>query len=469
MANRIIISNGQVVSSTDVITADVLIEDESIVGVVSPNSVLWDDAQVLDASGKYVLPGLVDPHTHIKLDTGVYRTDDNWEIGTKVAAYGGITTVVDFATQFSGQTFEEALNNRLDEAKDAYIDYSFHMMITDPPADDTTYREALAHLRDLGVPSIKLYTTYRPNYYMDDGALLRTFRLMPSDMLALIHCENDAIVATASEALIQAGKTSLAYHGQSRPMQAEVEAVNRVVQLAELAEANVYIVHCSHAQTVMNLHQQRMRTRKALVKPISAVYFETCPQYFVLDDAAYAGSDPEKYILQPPLRDPASVQQLRETAWLTDVISTDHCDYSYTQKTAYGEFPKTAGGLPGLETSLSLTFSYLQSASNDEKIKKIVQKMSQNPAAIFGLYPRKGALLAGSDADVVIFDPDAETTLKTEQMHTIGGYSPYAGMRVLGRVATTIRRGEVLVHDGEFLGKRGQGMFMKGKPFFNTL
>lgn len=462
MPARMLVSNGQVVSTTDVITADVLIEGRSVIGVVAPQSVAWEDAYQIDATGKYVLPGLVDPHTHIQLDTGIFQTADNWEIGTKVAAYGGVTTVVDFATQFPGQNFEEALDNRLQEAAPAYIDYAFHMMVTDPPSSDTAYRQALEELRDMGVPSIKLYTTYRPNYYMDDGALYRSFGLLPEDMLALIHCENDAMIATATQHLLDQQHTRWLYHAQSRPMQAEVEAVARVVHLAELAKANVYIVHCSHVQTVLNLRDRRRALMHS--NPEHAVFFETCPQYFVLDDHVYAGASPEKFILQPPLRDTHSVEQMRQAALAVDVISTDHCDYTYAQKTEFETFTKTPGGLPGLETSLALTFSFLAAPDPDEKIKYIAQKMAATPAQIFGLYPRKGALLAGSDADVVIFDPHVESTIWQANLHTIGGYSPYEGLGVRGQVETTISKGKIVMHRGEFWGEMGRGEFVKGKP-----
>ena len=350
--SRLMIKNGKVVTPSDVVQADVLIQDEKFVGIVAPDSVDWDEAKIIDADGCYVFPGLVDPHTHIQLDTGIYQTADDWEIGTKVAAFGGITTVVDFATQFEGMTFPEALENRLEECKPAYIDYSHHMMITEPPESPEEYRRALEELRDLGVPSIKLYTTYRPNYYMDDADLLRTFEAMPEDMLALIHCENDAIVSAATNTLVQHEKTSWAYHGQGRPWQAEVEAVERVCRLARMADAAVYIVHCTLSTTVQSLHALRQRYENP-----HQLLFETCPQYFVLNEDAYTGENPEHYILQPPLRSPEEMMALRQDQLnLVDVISTDHCDYTLEQKLEFKEFTKTPGGLPGLETSLALVF-----------------------------------------------------------------------------------------------------------------
>ncbi len=454
--SRLMIKNGKVVTPSDVVQADVLIEDEKIVGIVAAGSVDWGEAKIIDADGCYVLPGLVDPHTHIQLDTGIYQTADDWDIGTKVAAFGGITTVVDFATQFEEMTFPEALENRLEECKPAYIDYSHHMMITEPPESPEEYRRALEELRDLGVPSIKLYTTYRPNYYMDDADLLRTFEAMPEGMLALIHCENDAIVSAATNALVQHEKTSWAYHGQGRPWQAEIEAVERVCRLARMADAAVYIVHCTLSTTVRSLHDLRQRYENP-----HKLLFETCPQYFVLNEDAYTGEHPERYILQPPLRSPQEMMALREDQLnLVDVISTDHCDYTLGQKQEFKAFTKTPGGLPGLETSLALVFTY-SDLPHDERMQHIVTKMSANPAKIFGLYPRKGALLAGSDADVVIYDPRPTVTIRSEDLHTIGGYSPYGGMQVQGKVRTTISRGKVLVDNGQFFGEQGRGRFLR--------
>ena len=463
MSDKLMITNGRVVSRSDVITADVLVEGETIVGMTTPGAVAWEDARRIDASGLYVLPGLVDPHTHIQLDTGIFQTADDWEIGTRVAAYGGVTTVVDFATQFPGQTFPQALENRLQESAPAYIDYSFHMMVTDPPADDAAYTAALAELRDLGVPSIKLYTTYQPNYYMDDADLLRTFQALPSDMLALIHCENDAIVTAAIDALTAAGNTSWRFHAQSRPPQAEHEAVQRVLHLATLGQANAYIVHCSHANTITGiLNNQHYQNQDAAG---IALFFETCPQYFALDTMRYESATPEHFILQPPLRDPESTQAMQMLCLEADVISTDHCDYTLAQKQEFDTFVKTPGGLPGLETSLQLTFTTLAYLPLEDRLQVIVDKMASTPAQIFGLYPQKGALLPGSDADIVLYDPQPEVALTQTNLHTIGGYSPYEGMTVQGRVHTTISRGTILVEGGMFTGETGRGQFLAARSF----
>lgn len=469
--SRMIIRNGNVVSPTQTIQADVLIDGEKIAGITAPNLISWEDAQEIDATGCYVFPGVVDAHTHIQLDTGVYKTDDNWEIGTKSAAYGGVTTVVDFATQFKGQTFEQALNHRLEECKPAYIDYGLHMMVTDLSRDFKTANHDLAQLRDMGVPSIKLYTTYKPNYYADDATILHTLRAMPHDMLAMFHCENDDIVADATRRLVEEGKTGWRYHGESRPEEAEIEAALRIVNLAQLSGyKSVYIVHCSSSETAQSLWKAQQSTYNFWHKQF--FYWETCIQYMVLSELQYSSEHPEYYILQPPLRDHdypnsrnlMSLYKLRKI----HVLSTDHCDYSLGQKTAKNDFRVTPGGLPGLETLLQLAFTEFtldEFPPYLDPLNQLVKVLSANPAKLFGLYPKKGIIAVGSDADVVIYDPEPEVTIKQENLHTIGGYTPYEGMTVQGKVRTTISRGKVLVHEGEFFGEVGRGQFLKGAPF----
>ncbi len=473
MSNRVIVRGGQVVMPSEVIAADVLIEGERIAGLLAPGSEVWAGARVIDAGGCYVFPGVVDPHTHIQLDTGIYKTADNWEIGTRTAAFGGVTTVIDFATQFQGMTFAEALEARLKECEPARIDYGLHMMVTDLPRDPDEARRWLEALRDLGVPSIKLYTTYRPNYYADDATLLHTFRAMPKDVIAMVHCENDAIVTDATKRLVEAGQTGWAYHGLARPSEAEQEAIERVIHLAhEIAEVPVYIVHCSTTESIWKgLRAWAVRQN---------CFCETCPQYFVLDDSRYTDSNAENYILQPPLRPKSQQFNLANASdWESlRTIATDHCDYTLAQKQEFKDFTKTPGGLPGLETSFQLTYTYgvhLPSQPKPEdddtmtfppiSLTKLAQLMSTNAARIFGLYPQKGAILPGSDADLLIYDPEPEVVIHAEDQHTIGGYTPYEGMTVKGRVRTVLSRGEVLVEDGELHGEPGRGRFLRGKPF----
>jgi len=466
MEKRLIVRGGMVVTPAEVVAADVLIEGARIVGLVARGADVWAGAQVVDAGGCLVFPGVVDPHTHIQLDTGVYQTADDWEIGTRTAAFGGVTTVVDFATQFPGMTFSDALEARLKECAPAFIDYGLHMMVTDLPHDPAEARQWLEALRDLGVPSIKLYTTYRPNYYADDAVLLHTLRAMPDDMIALVHCENDALVTDATARLVAAGRTSWAFHGHSRPPEAEVEAIRRVMHLAKVAGKAVYIVHCSTADSVS---QVRKAHDAGNCPP---VYCETCPQYFWLDDSRYAGPNAEHFILQPPLRPRARMVKLSDVWRTLSAVSTDHCDYSLAQKQEFREFTRTPGGLPGLETSFALTYTFGVHLPQAEErpaealpLTALARLMAADPARIFGLSPQKGAILPGSDADLLIYDPQPEVTLRAEAMHTVARYTPYEGVTVKGQVRTVLSRGEVLVSDGQFFGTPGRGRFLPGKPF----
>ncbi len=468
MAKRLVIRGGRVVTPSDVLEADVLVVGEKIAALLAPGEDVTD-AETVDAGGCLVFPGVVDPHTHIQLDTGIYKTADDWEVGTRTAAFGGVTTVVDFATQFPGMTFPQALQARLEECKPALIDYGLHMMVTDLPRDPTQARRWLEELRDLGVPSIKLYTTYRPNYYADDAELLHTFRAMPRDMLAMIHCENDALVTDATQRLVEAGKTSWAYHAQGRPPEAEVEAIQRVIYLAKVAGAAVYIVHNSTQESVRTV----ARAQQDPSQP--PLYCETCPQYFVLEDSRYQSAHPEHYILQPPLRPKAWQVNLLEVWPKLSAVSTDHCDYTLAQKLEHREFTKTPGGLPGLETSFQLTYTYgvhlaeqRRQAGEDVQpipLPELARLMSADPARLFGLYPQKGALLPGSDADVLIYDPMPDVTIRAADQHVLAGYNPYEGLLVKGKVRTVLSRGKVIVHDGALEAERGRGRFLRGRPF----
>ncbi len=453
--HRIAVTGGQVVTGNEVLRADVLIEGERIAALTLPGQG-GPVTRSIDAAGCYVFPGIIDAHTHIALDTGIYRTPDTWETGTRAAAFGGVTTVIDFANQIKGRPLAEALDARRREAADAVIDYAFHMVILEPERNPDDLRASLTRLMGLGLPSIKLFTTYRPNYYLDDAAILRIFRDRPPGMMAMIHCENDSIVTDATQRLVEQGKTGWQYHGQSRPEDAEAEAVSRMVYLAGLAQARIYVVHCSTAMAVSEVNRVRSRDGRW-----NQVYCETCPQYLLLHDGVYGEQTPERYILQPPLRSYHHTESLRHyvSAGQVDVLSTDTCDYTLAQKQQNPEFTRTPGGLPGVETLLPLMYTAFH---EQMALPRLIRLLTENPARLFGLYPRKGAILPGSDADLVIYDPAPRSTVRNQDLHYLAGYTPYEGMAVRGRVRTVISRGEVIVADGDFLGSAGRGQFLPG-------
>ena len=451
----LLIRDGTLVTPHGLLEADLLAQGERIkaLGQGLPAA---HDTRVIDAGGCYVLPGVIDAHTHIQLDTGVYQTPDDWSIGTRAAACGGVTTVVDFATQFPGQSLPEAVEARLAEAQSAVIDYAFHVMITDLPPG----REGeIADLVALGTPSAKLYTTYRPNYYTDDATVLRLMEACAEHgVLPLVHCENDDLVTAHTDALVAAGETSWRHHGRSRPALAEQEAIERVLFLADAAGSPVHICHCSTARSVSLVIEAADAGQAATC--------ETCPQYLLLDRSAYEGPEPWRYILQPPLRDPEEPNRLWRLveAGLVDLIATDHCDYTRAQKLAVNDFTQTPGGLPGMETLLPLMFTF-GVADDRLSLPHLVELLSANPARLWGLWPRKGVLQPGADADIVVYDPSPTGTISADDLHHLAGYTPYRGFDVQGRVRTTISRGEIVYRQGGFGARKGRGQFVKRGPF----
>lgn len=455
--HSLLIRKGTVVTPELVLEqADVLVQGEQI-QAIGYNLPAPEGCDVYDAQGLIVLPGVIDAHTHIQLDTGIYKTADTWVQGSRTAIYGGVTTVVDFATQFKGQSLSEALMARLEEAAPAAIDYALHMMVTDIPAGR---EDELAELVELGVTSIKLYTTYRPNYYSDDATLYRLLEAAGFyGIISLVHCENDALVTAQTQALVDAGQRGLRYHGTARPALAEQEATARVLFLAEAARAPVVIAHNSTARTVELVNAAREAGQVA--------FSETAPQYLLLDETLYEGAEPWRYILQPPLRNPLETGRLWDlvAAGGVDMLITDHCDYPKAQKTAQDDFTQTPGGLPGLETLLPLMATY-GVAEGRISWGMLARLLSTNPAQIYGLWPRKGGLIPGADADIVLYDPEPEDIITASTQHTVGGYTPYEGMRVKGRVVATIRRGEFLLREGTCHLKRGSGQFIPRAPVY---
>lgn len=452
---RTIVRGGTIVTPEGTFSGDVVIEGEKIAEVTEKAESRPDDT-VIEAEGLLVLPGIVDAHTHIMLDTGIYKTADNWLVGTRTAAAGGVTTVVDFATQFPGQSFREAVENRWAEAQDAIVDYALHCMVTELPIGS---EDSLRTLIEMGLPSFKIYTTYRPNYYMDDATILRLMRkAVEIGGLVIVHAENDAMVTEATEHLVNTGRTGWQYHPLSRPPEAEQEAVNRILFLARLADAPVYIVHCTTGLSVELVRNARQAGQPA--------WCETCPQYLLLDDRVYQSEHPEHYILQPPIRPAGEPEKLWKlvSEGAVSLISTDSCDYTLEQKREFTEFTKTPGGLPGIETLLPLVYTYGVDKGRMD-LTDMVRLLCENPARLFGLAPRKGFLKPGSDADLVLYDPGVEKEIHHEDLHYLAGYSPYEGMGVKGEVRMTFSRGEVIYRDGEILGTAGRGQFVPGKPF----
>ena len=450
-SGSLLVRGGTVVAPSGPLEADLLIRGE-YVQAIGQDLAVEGNTEVVDADGCIVLPGVIDAHTHIALDTGIYQTSDDWFTATRAAAFGGVTTVIDFATQNEGQSLKQALQGRVSQAKQAAIDYALHVMVTDlPPAREVE----LADLVDLGAPSIKLYTTYRPNYYSDDATILRLFQACSElGIRPLVHCENDDLITAETEALVAAGETGWRNHGRSRPALAEQEAVQRVLLLAEMAGCPVHIVHCTTAQSLDFIVSAQAEGQ--------IVSCETCPQYLLLDEESYGSADPWRYVLQPPLRDGWDAVALGMSLQIGDIdlVATDHCDYTQDQKMAHDDFTKTPGGLPGLETLLSLMYTH-GVAEDRISLLRLVQVLCTNPAVIWGLWPLKGALLPGFEADVVVYDPRPQSRIEAKRLHHAAGYTPYQGMPVQGEVKATILRGQVVYREGKFVGRKGSGRFVR--------
>jgi len=450
-----LIRGGRVVTARGEEDADVLVRDGKISDV---RARIPAEDPLIDATDLLVLPGVVDPHTHLLLDTGTARTADDFASGSASAAAGGVTTYLDFAPQLPGQTFAQALRARrgLMDGR-SHVDYGIHLNITHLPDG---WEGDLDELVDAGVTSAKIYTTYRDTiFYADDWTWYQLMqRSGRAGLLVQVHAENDAIVEGRARQLLAAGSRSLAFHAESRPAVAEAEAVGRGLVFSRATGSPVYFVHLSTPVAVDLIAEAGDLRMPALA--------ETCPHYLVLDDSLYSRPDAARYLMTPPLRDRASQAALwsRLEGGLIHSIGSDHCGFSLAERLGTDDFTKVSPGIPGVETSLMLMYTF-GVVRQRIALTDLVRLLCANPAKIFGLWPRKGDLAPGSDADIVLFDPRPERLLAAAELHSRAGFSPYEGLTVRGRVTTTICRGEVVYRDGHVVGPMGFGEFVPCRPF----
>ena len=460
----VLIRGGRVITAADDYVGDVFIENEriSLIG----ESLDVDADKVIDASGKYVLPGGVDPHTHLDMPFGGTVTIDDVESGQTAAAFGGTTCHVDFVIQPQGATFAEALDEWRSKANGKQvIDMGYHMAVTDLREGGTL--EELASLPDQGVTSYKLFMAYKGALMVDDETLFRTMEVAAETRaLVMVHAENgDAIDVLVKQALAE-GKTEPKYHALTRPPETEGEATNRAIQLARVAGCALYVVHVSCKEAVEPIELAREKGWD--------VWGETCTQYFFIDYTHLEQPNFEgaKYVYTPPPRDKAN-QDVLWNAVRTDVlsaISTDHCAFTWSEQKALGrdDFSKIPNGGPGLENRLHM-IHHFGVREGRIGLNRMVELLATNPAKLFGLYPRKGTVAVGSDADLVVFDPEKAHTITAANQQSRTDYNLYEGTDVVGDVETVLLRGNVIVEGGEVVAKPGTGQFVARARFGEQL
>jgi dihydropyrimidinase len=460
----ILIKGGRVITAADDYVADVYVEDEriSLIG----ESLDQPADKVIDASGKYVFPGGVDPHTHLDMPFGGTVTIDDVESGQTSAAFGGTTTHVDFIIQPAGASFGEALEEWRAKANGRQvIDMGYHMAVTDLKGGGTL--EELATLPDQGITSYKLFMAYKGALMVDDETLFRTMEVAAeTGALVMVHAENgDAIDVLVKQALAE-GKTEPKYHALTRPPETEGEATNRAIQLSRVAGSPLYVVHVSCAEAVEPIQLAREKGWD--------VWGETCTQYFFVDYTFLERPNFEgaKYVYTPPPRDKAN-QDVLWNAVRTDVlsaISTDHCAFLWDGQKTLGrdDFSKIPNGGPGLENRLQMIHEFGVRAGRIS-LNRMVELLSTNPAKLFGLYPRKGTIAVGSDADLVVFDPEQRVTISAATHHSKTDYNLFEGTEVTGTPELVLLRGNVLVEGDELVASSGIGQFVARAKFGQEL
>ncbi|WP_291633374.1 dihydropyrimidinase [Clostridium sp.] len=449
----IIIKGGTIVTPSKSFISDIRVEGE-IIAEIGEN--LEDDsAEIIDASRCLVFPGFIDSHTHLDLDTGYTNTADNFKTGTAAAIRGGTTTILDFATQNKGETLCEALNNWHNLAEGvSSCDYGFHMAITDWNQD---VKNELQTMCKKGITSFKAYMAY-DNLRINDGEVYEILNCLKEYNAILgVHCENGDLVNTMVKEELRLGNTSPSAHPLSRPNMVEAEAVSRFIDIAYLAKAPIYIVHLSTKEALDVVLRARKRGQK--------VYVETCPQYLLLDDSLYLkeGFESAKYVLSPPLRKKDDIERLWQALISKDIdiIGTDHCSFNFKGQKDHGinDFSKIPNGIPGIEHRPILMYTYGVDRGKITK-EQMCSLLSENIAKMFGMYPRKGTLQVGSDADIVIWDAVTQRIISVDnQKHNVD-YTPYEGFKTIGYAKDVFLRGSHIVEDGNVI-KQNFGKFIK--------
>jgi dihydropyrimidinase len=454
---RTLITNGTIVTADGSSTADVLVDGETIAMIGTDLAAAGVAAdETIDAAGRYVIPGAIDVHTHMELPFGGTFARDTFETGTRAAAFGGTTTIVDFAVQSKGQSLRQGLDAWHAKAEgNATIDYGFHMIMSD--VNDASLAE-MDQLVAEGVPDFKLFTAYPGVFFSDDGAIFRAMQQTAQNGgLIMMHAENGLAIDVIAADTVAAGMTDPIGHGLARYAVLEGEATNRVIRLAQAAGVPVYIVHLSAREALEAVTRARDEGLPA--------FAETCPQYLFLslDDLGH-GFEGAKYVCSPPLRSADHQADLWRGLVKDDlqVVSTDHCPFDFEGQKELGrdDFRKIPNGLPGVEDRVDLLHDGGVAAGRISP-ERWVEIISTAPAKLFGMYPRKGAIAVGSDADLVIYDPNRSRTISAATHHMNVDYSCYEGRTVQGASDIVMSRGSVVVRDGAWTGTKGHGRFLR--------
>jgi dihydropyrimidinase len=455
-----LIRNGTVVTATDTYAADVGINGGKIsaIGAQLPTE---NAGRVIDAAGHLVIPGGIDVHTHLDMPFGGTTSADDFETGTIAAAFGGTTTLIDFAIQYKGQTLRHAFDTWMKKAHDkAVTDYAFHCIITDLGAAQL---EEMGQLIREGVTSFKLFMAYPGVFMLDDATIFRAMSQAAKHAgFICMHAENGGAIDVIVQKALAEGKRAPKYHALTRPTTAEAEATSRAIALAEMAGAPVYIVHLSCNEALEKVREARDRGLP--------VYAETCPQYLYLslDNFDVPGFEGAKYVFTPPLREKWHQEKLWQGLALDtlQVVSTDHCPFCFKEQKELGkdDFTKIPNGGPGIEHRLSLIYT---GGVHGKRFSanRFVELVSTAPAKLFGLYPRKGTIAVGSDADLVIFDPNEQQVISAKTHHMRVDYSMFEGIQITGVPKTVLSRGLAVIDSGKFVGRPGAGQFVRRQTY----
>jgi dihydropyrimidinase len=451
-----LIRNGTVVTGTDTFKADVLIENGKVsaIGVDLPSAGL----EVVDAKGCYLFPGGVDPHTHLEMPFGGTVSKDDFESGTIAAAYGGTTTIIDFCLTNKGEPLKKAIQTWHAKSKDkAVIDYGFHLMIGE--MNENVLAEIPQVIEEEGITSFKVFMAYKNVLQADDETLFRTLVMAKEHgALVMVHAENGDVIDYLTKEALAAGNTDPIYHALTRPSEIEGEATGRACLLAGLADSQLYVVHVTCAEAVEKIAEARSKGFD--------VYGETCPQYLVLDQSAMEKPDFEgaKYVWSPPLRE----KKHQEALWNAlksgqlQTLGSDQCSFDFNgqKDLGKGDFTKIPNGGPFIEDRFSVLFSEGVKKGRIN-INEFVDIVSTRSAKLFGLFPQKGTIAVGSDADIVIFDPEIERTISVNSHHMAVDYNAFEGMKVTGEPVSVLSRGEFVIRDKKFVGELGKGQYLR--------